>query len=135
MIRAVAFTSLVMALASPTHAQEPAALVRGYFAALEKKDFDQAIRLTAGSAQSRTQHMVGTLQQEAAQHHAEVEVKVQKLDVSPCNDGQRVKVAFNIDIIGKKWVFRKVARTLCGTAEFKVANSGDHIERIDGNLE
>jgi len=124
-----------MALASSSHAQEPAALVRGYFAALEKKDFNRAISLTAGAAQSRTQHMVGTLQKEAEQHHAEVELKVQKLDVSPTDDGQHVKVAFNIDVIGKKWVFKKVARTLSGTAEFKVADSGDHIERIDGNLE
>src|SRR3954471_19854 len=120
MIRAVAFTSLVMAFASSPllQAQEPASLVRGYFAALENKDFNKAIRLTEGSAQSRTQHMVGTLQREASEHHAEVELKVQKLDVQPHADGQRVKVEFNIDVIGKKWVFKKVARTLSGAAEF-----------------
>lgn len=123
-----------MALASHAWAQEPCALVRGYFAALEHKDFARAIRLTEGAAQARTQHMVGTLQQEAAQHHAEVELKVQQLDVRPHTDG-KVKVSFNIDVIGKKWCFRKVARTLAGIATFKVAINGDHIERIDGQLE
>jgi hypothetical protein len=135
MIRAIALTSLVMAVASSAHAQEPTALVRGYFAALERSDFSKAIRLTQGAAQKSTEHMVGTLQSQAAQHHAEVELKVQRLDVRPNDDGQRVKVEFNIDIIGKKWVFKKVARTLAGTAEFKIAENGDHIEHIDGNLE
>lgn len=135
MIRAVAVTSLVMALAPSARAQEPASLVRGYFAALARKDFDKAIRLTQGAAQRSTEHMVGTLQQQAAQHHAEVELKVQRLDLRPNDDGQRIRVDFNIEVIGKKWVFRKVARTLAGTAEFKIAGNGDHIEHIDGNLE
>src|SRR5437868_10397678 len=123
MIRAIAFTSLVMALASSSSAQEPTALVRGYFAALERSDFTRAIRLTEGAAQKSTEHMVGTLQHQAAEHHAQVELKVQRLDVQPKRDGQRVKVEFNIDVIGKKWVFKKVARTLAGTAEFKIAEN------------
>jgi hypothetical protein len=135
MIRAVALPSLVLALAASARAQEPTALVRGYFAALERSDFSKALGLTQGAAQQRTQHMVGTLQHEAAEHHAEVELKVQRLDVSPNDDGQHVRVVFHIDIIGKKWVFKKVARTLAGTAEFKIAENGDHIDHIDGQLE
>src|SRR5262249_41365265 len=112
-----------------------ASLVRGYFAALERKDYDKAIRLTVGPAQRSTEQWVGCLQQQAAQQHADVELKVQRLDLKPNNDGVRVKVDFNIAVIGKTWVFKKVARTRAGTAEFKIANNGDHIEHIDGNLQ
>jgi hypothetical protein len=136
-MRVLAHALIVSALSSPAGslAQEPAALVRGYFQALEKKDFGKALALTIGGAKAQTQHMVGTLEQEAAAHHAEVELKVKKLDVQPHGDGRGVEVDFAIDVVGKKWFLHKVARKLSGKAEFKVAQNGDHIEAIDGNIE
>jgi len=111
-------------------------VVRGYFAALEHKDFHRALSLTAGAAQERTALMVGTLNREAAQHHAEVELHVTKLEVAnpaPAPNGTApVQVSFDIDVIGKKWIFRKVARRLTGQAQFYVA--ADQIVAIDGRI-
>src|SRR3954454_24999519 len=111
---------VVSALAVPmaASAQEPAAVVRGYFAALEKKDFGKALSLTQGSAQQRTTNMVGELNQQAADHHAEVELEVKKLNVKT-STGDNVTVEFDIDVIGKKWFVRKVAKKLSGQAQFK----------------
>jgi hypothetical protein len=134
MIRVVSLLSLVLSLAAGAHAQEPCALVRGYFTALAEKNYDKAIQLTSGAAQERTRHWVGSLEQEAAQHHADVQLRVQRLDVRP-TEGQRVSVQFNIDVVGKKLCFSKVARTLAGVAEFIVTHDGERIERIDGHLE
>jgi hypothetical protein len=130
---ALALVSLVLPIAVG-HAQEPANLVRGYFAALEHKDFSRALSMTAGTAQACTANMVGTLERQAAEHHADVEVKVQRLEVgSPSNPGM-VPVRFDIDVIGKKWIFRRLARKLSGTATFRLAASGDRIVAIDGVL-
>jgi hypothetical protein len=134
MLRAISFLSLVLSLVSGAHAQEPCALVRGYFAALADKNYDKAIQLTSGAAQTRTRNWVGSLEQEAAQHHADVQLRVQRLDVRP-SDGQRVSVTFHIDVVGKKLCFSKVARTLAGVAQFTVANNGESIEQIDGHIE
>jgi hypothetical protein len=111
-------------------------LVRGYFAALERKDFDRALSLTAGAALTRTADMVGTLNREAANHHAEVELRVTKLELANPPSGPNgttpVKVNFGIDVIGKKWIFRKVARRLRGQAQFYV--TADQIVAIDGQI-
>jgi hypothetical protein len=128
---ALALVVPALAVSTTVSAQEPAAVVRGYFAALEKKDFGKALSLTQGEAQACTKNMVGELQQQAAQHNAQVELKVQKLDVKPA-DGDRVTVDFAIDVIGKKWFIRKVAKKLSGQAKFKMGN--DQIVAIEGNI-
>jgi hypothetical protein len=111
-------------------------VVRGYFAALERKDFGRALSLTAGSALARTENMVGTLNREAASHNAEVELRVTKLELanspSEQNGSAPVKVSFGIDVIGKKWIFRKLARRLRGQAQFYV--TADQIVAIDGQI-
>jgi hypothetical protein len=119
---------------------DPTSPVRGYFAALDRQDFGQALALTDGNAQARTSRMVSTLQSEAARHHARVEVKVTRLAVrSPGaalpGRGVPVPVQFHIDVIGHKWFFNKVARVLEGDAEFYVdPNRADRIVDIQGNL-
>jgi hypothetical protein len=117
-------------------------VVRGYFAALERKDFGRALSLTAGSAQERTEHMVGRLNSEAAQHHAQVELRVRSLSVAEqpaAADAESVSVLvnFDIDVIGKKWIFRRVARRLSGTAQFFVEKetAQPRIVAILGRLE
>jgi hypothetical protein len=134
-MRFFAHALVVSALAVPAaaSAQEPAAVVRGYFAALEKKDFTKALALTNGAAQQRTANMVGELESQAAQHHAQVSLKVQKLDVKPAGN-DHVTVNFAIDVIGKKWFMSKVAKKLSGQAQFKMAKGGDQISAIEGNL-
>jgi hypothetical protein len=123
----------VIALATPALASaQPTQVVQRWFAALEQKNFPQAIALTEGAALERTEHMVGRLVAEAREHHADVEVKVKHLDVR--DDGAGVLVRFDIDIVGKKWFFRRVARTLAGTARFTLAD-GRRIAAIDGRLE
>jgi hypothetical protein len=108
------------------------AVVRGYFAALERKDFGHALRLTTGGAQVSTARMVGTLERQAAAQHAEVELRVRRLDLQPAGAGP-VQVSFDIDIIGRKWLWSRVARTLRGTARFLVRDDG-RIAAIEGTL-
>jgi hypothetical protein len=132
----------VAALAVPlrAHAQPtPEAAVRGYFQALDRQDFSGALALTDGAAQTRTSHMVDTLKNEAAAHHARVEVKVTTLDVRAAGTrderGVPVPVAFHIDVVGHKWCFSKVARTLDGEARFYIDPSRpDRIVAIEGRL-
>src|SRR4051794_7204909 len=76
--------------------------VKGYFAALDRQDFSRALALTGGSAQARTSRMVQTLQQQAAEQHARVEVKVRSLavrspGVAEPGRGVPVPVSFRID--------------------------------------
>ncbi|HZS36626.1 MAG TPA: hypothetical protein VFF06_07370 [Polyangia bacterium] len=124
---------VVLALATPALAfAQPTQVVQRWFAALEQKNFPQAMALTQGSALQRTEHMVGRLVAEAEAHHADVEVKVKHLEVR--DEGGDVLVTFDIDIVGKKWFFRRVARTLAGTARFTLAD-GQRIDAIDGRLE
>ena len=123
--------------ASPAHAEATDA-VRGYFSALARQDFGGALSLTDGAAQSRTSHMVSRLQNEAAAHHARVEVKVTKLDVRAPGApepglGVPVPVVFHIDVVGHKWLFHRVARTLDGCARFWV--NADRIVAIDGSID
>src|SRR5579871_6368092 len=131
---------LLLATASfPFHAraEAPAETVRGYFAALEHHDFTRALALTSGEAMKRTARMLGALHREAAQHHAEVELKVQQLQIAERASGgtAQVDVTFDIDVIGKRWFFRKVARKLTGTAHFYVATAAvPRIVAIEGQL-
>src|SRR4051812_21707910 len=117
---------VLVSLAAPValaHAEAgPSAAVRGYFQALGRPDFCSAIAMTDGAAQASTSTMVDKLKSEAAAHHAKVDVKVTKLDVSapgtPDARGLPVPVAFHIDVVGHKWCFSKVARQLDGEARF-----------------
>jgi hypothetical protein len=134
--------SLVV-VGAPAQADAPHAptdCVRGYFDALGRQDFGGALALTDGAAQASTSRMVSTLQQEAASHHARVEVKVTRLAVkSPGaplpGRGVPVPVQFHIDVIGHKWLCKRVARVLEGDAQFYVdpARAG-RIVAIEGNL-
>jgi len=131
---------LMLLLPVLAHA-DPAATVRGYFDALGKNDFPRALSLTAGEAQLRTAHMVGTLKQQAAAAKARVELKVKKVEVLPSPppgaDGTvPVVVQFDIDVVGKKWIFSRVARKLAGRAQFYVAAAEpSRIVAIEGRIE
>ena len=134
---------LMLALVAPAalaHAEAgPAAAVRGYFEALGRQDFGRALALTDGAAQARTSHMVDTLKSEAAAHHARVDVRVTRLDVrapgAPDARGLPVPVAFHIDVVGHKWCFSRVARTLDGEARFYFDPlRPDRIVAIEGRL-
>jgi hypothetical protein len=118
------------------HASAPA-VVRGFFAALERKDFGRALALTEGAAKARTANLVGTLHRAAQQHHAELEFRVKRLDVdqpyASAVGATPVRVHFDIDVIGKRWIFRKVARKLTGRANFYVA--ANQIVAIHGKLD
>lgn len=136
--------ALALGLSAATPAADaapgPTEAVRTYFAALDRQDFTRAIALTDGDAQARTSRMVSTLQKEAAQHHARVEVKVTRLAVQApgapeLGRGVPVPVQFHIDVIGHKWMFNKVARVLEGQAQFYVnPQHTDRIIAIEGNL-
>jgi hypothetical protein len=134
----------ITAHADSTGAQaaDPAATVRGYFAALGANDFKRALSLTQGDAQARTERMMGTLHRQAAAAHAKVELKVRKVEVSP-PAGQTaegtpvpVEVRFDIEVIGKKWFITRVARKLAGHAQFLVASASPEprIISIEGKL-
>lgn len=136
--------ALLLAVLAPVAARAeaaPAEAVRGYFEALDHQDFQRALALTRGAAQRRTSRMVSTLQREAAAHDARVEVKVKALAVRAPGEvepgrGVPVPVEFEIDVIGHKWFFHKVARRLEGEARFWVdPERPDRIVAIDGRLE
>lgn len=147
--RAVIFTSmrfvaLLVGLCVPLLGRAevgPQAAVKGYFQALGRQDFGKALALTDGAAQTRTSHMVSTLQSEAAAAHARVEVQVKKVELRETGAlepgrGVPVAVQFHIDVVGKKWCFAKVARRLEGQAKFWVdPGRSDKIVAIDGNIE
>jgi hypothetical protein len=129
---------LLFSMLAPAHSQSgPDAVltVRGYFDALGHNDFQRALSFTAGAAQERTANMVGTLKQQAAAANANVELKVKRVDVSlPVADNGPVDVAFDIDVIGKKWIFKKVAKKIAGHAQFYVATDAPRIVAIEGRL-
>ncbi len=149
--RVMKFAVVAAVVLAPLAAHPPVAhatdsvapgIVRGYFAALARKDFSRAFELTSGDALERTEHMVGTLNREAAQHHAQVELRVRSLSVAeqPAAadaDSVPVLVSFDIDVIGRKWIFRRVARRLTGTAQFLVEKEAaqPRIVAILGRLE
>ena len=97
--------------------------------------------LTQGSAKARTSSMIDRLKKEAAEHHVNVEVRVKHLDVRtpgpPEPRGVPVPVAFDIEVIGKKWCFSRIALRLNGEARFYVdpARPDDRIVAIDGRLD
>ncbi len=139
-------TLLVVLLLMPlaAHADpigDPAATVKGYFAALGKNDFKRALALTSGTAQTRTENMVGSLNRQAAAAHAKVELHVRRVLVSPpagqLADGLpvSVEVQFEIDVVGRRWIFSRVARKLNGRAQFYVACDSPRIVAIEGKLE
>jgi hypothetical protein len=137
----VVLSSLLVSPSSRAASEpDPTSPVRGYFAALDRQDFNRAIALTDGNAQERTSRMVSELRQEAAQHHARVEVKVTRLAVRTPGAalpgrGVPVPVQFHIDVIGHKWFFNKVARVLEGDAQFFVDPArADRIVDIQGSL-
>jgi hypothetical protein len=129
---------LVVLLFLPLAHAQPSAeqTVRGYFDALGKNDFNRALALTAGEAQARTARMVGTLQQQAAANDAKVILKVKRVEVAPPQepDGP-VEVSFDIDVVGKKWIFSKVARKLNGRAHFYVDSDEPKIVAIEGRID
>jgi long-subunit acyl-CoA synthetase (AMP-forming) len=83
--------------------------------------------------------MVGTLKRQAAAAGAHVELKVKQVRVQTAQRRAEglpvpVDVQFDIDVIGKKWIFSKVAKKLAGRAQFLVAGSS-RIVGIEGNIE
>jgi hypothetical protein len=119
----------------------PTDAVRCFFQALDRQDFGRALALTDGDAQSRTSQMVEQLKSEAAARKVRVEVKVKELQVRAPESpepgrGVPVPVAFRIDVVGHKFCFSKVARTLGGEARFYVdPQRSDRIVAIEGRLQ
>jgi hypothetical protein len=131
--------TLALATAPLSAHADACSTVRGYFAALDRQDFNSAIAMTNGPAQSSTSHMVEDLKRQAAKNHARVEVKVKRLDVSTAQQaearGVPVPVSFHIDVVGHKFCFHKVARQLDGHARFFVDPAGSgRIVAIEGKL-
>ena len=128
----------LVTLSAPARASEPASTVRSLFAALERRDFGGALALTKGRAASVLSGMIDALDREAARRHVDVELKVRSLSVTERGrdaDGQTpVDVAYDIEVIGKKWLFQKVARRLSGTASFYVEERAPRIVAIVGML-
>jgi hypothetical protein len=127
--------------ARPTHSTvagpSPSETVRGFFDALEQKDFPRALAFTDGDAAMRIADLLGHIDAEAARHHAQIELKVRSLRLREgvLDDGVvPVQVRYEIDVIGRKWFFRKLARKLVGTAEFLVDGSAPRITAIVGRL-
>lgn len=111
--------------------------VRGFFDALEHKDFPRALALTDGEAAMRIADLLGRIEGEAERAHAQIELKVRRLRIAeraPDDGVVPVEVSYEIDVIGKKWFFRKLARKLVGTAEFRVDGSAPRITAIVGRL-
>ena len=141
-VLAAVFTSVSFAV-GPAHAESSSsATVKRYFDALGKNDFKRALALTAGAAQERTARMVGTLQKQAHDHDAGVTLRVRALLVTERPAAALaagpipVDVTFDIDVVGHKWIFSKVARKLAGKAQFFLAPDDDqHIVAIEGNLQ
>jgi hypothetical protein len=119
----------------------PDEAVRRYFRALDHQDFDRAIALTDGGAKARTASMIDRLKREADAHKVSVEIRVKHLDVRapglPEPRGVPVHVAFDIEIVTRKWCFSRIALRLNGEACFYIdpARPHDHIVAIDGNLD
>jgi hypothetical protein len=117
------------------------ATVCHYFEALNRNDFGSALSLTAGAAEARTQQMLGKLKHEADKADARVELHVRKLAVAeraPTHGAVPVDVVFDIDVVGKRWFFSRVARKLAGTARFLVEpapTSAPRIVAINGALQ
>jgi hypothetical protein len=142
---ALVTSSVTPALANRSTARlasaNPTAAVRSYFQALDHQDFARALALTDGAAQARTEHMVGELKQKAAAYGARIEVRVRRLAVAAPGElqpgrGVPVPVQFKIDVIGHKWLFHKVARSLDGTAQFFVDPGRlGRIVAIEGDLD
>ena len=142
----IAFSVLLPALAhagtttrSPLLASRSSAssTVRGFFDALEHKDFPRALALTDGEAAMRIADLLGRIDAEAERAHAQIELKVRRLRIAegvPDDGVVPVEVSYEIDVIGKKWIFRKLARKLVGTAEFRVDGSAPRITAILGRL-
>ncbi len=138
----LAATMLLVALvtvALPARANAPTSTVRSFFAALERRDFGGALRLTGGAASSVIGTMLDKVNSEAARQHVDVELKVRSLQVTERggdgNGATPVDVAYSIDVIGKKWMFQKVARRLSGTASFYVDAEPPRIVAIVGMLD
>ncbi len=132
--------ALVVPLAAVHAEGSPTQAVRGYFDALGRQDFRRALAFTVAEAQKTTSHMVSTLQREAAEHGARVEVQVKEVSVaSPGSPepgrGVPVPVQFHIDVVGHKWCFQRVARTLDGQARFYVNPDVGRIVAIEGSLD
>jgi hypothetical protein len=147
-MRFLASFALVTTLALGVAARSQGAVARSpsiatvchYFEALNRNDFGRALSLTAGAAQTRTQQMLGKLKHEADAADAEVELHVRRLAVAErpaAQGGVPVDVVFDIDVVGKRWFFSRVARRLAGTARFLVEpppSSAPRIVAINGAL-
>jgi hypothetical protein len=129
----------LVTLAPPARASAPASTVRSFFAALERRDFGGALALTEGAAAGVITSMLDAINSEAARRHVDVELRVRSLRVTERGadgSGQTpVDVAYDIDVIGKKWIFHKVARHLSGTASFYVDDRAPRIVAIVGMLD
>jgi hypothetical protein len=85
--------------------------------------------------------MIDRLKKEAVAHKVTVEVRVKHLDVGapglPEPRGVPVPVAFDIEVVSRKWWFSRIALRLNGEARFYIdaTHPDDRIVAIDGNLD
>ncbi len=137
----IASSLILPALARATSASisppSASSTVRGFFDALERKDFPAALAFTDGEAAMRIADLLDRIDAEAERAHAQIELKVRRLRIAeraPDDGMVPVEVTYEIDVIGKKWFFRKLARKLVGTAEFLVDGRAPRITAIVGRL-
>jgi hypothetical protein len=127
----------VLLAISPAGAEAPSLTVRSFFSALEQHQFARALALTDGDATEVVGGLLSEIDREAAAKHASVELKVRNLQLSERARASAgpvaVDVAYDIDVIGKRWWFR-AARRLSGTASFYVDERAPRIVAIVGQL-
>jgi hypothetical protein len=132
------FTVLLLAglIAAPASAAESSAsdVVRGFFSALDREDFAGALGRTVGDARMRTAQMVHRITSEAARKHVGFDVITRKIDVSDRGLG-KVSAQFEIDIVARFLMFKRVVRKIAGVASFDVDLPSSRITVIDGTLD
>jgi hypothetical protein len=126
----VAALLLVTAIALPASARCGAPVER-LFAALGRHDFKAALAQTSGAAAATLGGMLGSIDREAAKANAQVVLDVRDLHVSEGAadaDGMvPVDVRYDIALVGKRSIFRRLVRHLTGTARIVVDRASERI--------
>jgi hypothetical protein len=125
-------------VAPPARAEPPSLTVRGFFAALEQHDFGGALARTDGAAARVIGELLAAIDREARSRNAQVSLRVRSLRVQEraavTSGPVPVDVTYDIDIIGRRWIFSRVARRLSGSASFLVDARRPCIVAVVGEL-
>lgn len=104
--------------------QQAQTVVSGWFDAVAAGDYQRAEGLTTGNATDQTKQIGGTIQSQASQRGVEINMTIQRLDLSPApqpaTGEQAVNAAFTIQVTAIKGPISIPAQTLQGSATFVV---------------